>query len=255
MQNPSTQDARRSVFAMAARGAVTAVVALIFPLSSLAELPPEDAEGWELKKESGSIKVFTIDQPDSSFQAFKAVARLDAPIENLMAVMSNPESCVEWVHNCSESYAFGQGDFHDRYAYSVNDMPWPVNDRDYVLRIRTHGKAADGDIIMDLNAVPERRDAKEGYVRVDRSDTLYRFTPVGDQTRMVWVQHTEPNGSIPGWLVNSLLVDIPVRSMKQLEKLARTDRYRGHELVYNENGQLVAVTPPTQETQTEDDES
>lgn len=255
MQNPSTQDARRSLFAMAARGAVTAVVALIFPLSSLAELPAEDADGWELKKESGSIKVFTIDQPDSSFQAFKAVATLDAPIENLMAVMVNPQSCVEWVHNCSESYAFGDGDFHDRYAYSVNDMPWPVTDRDYVLRIRTHGEGTDGDIIMDLNAVPERRDAEDDYVRVDRSDTLYRFTPMGDQTRMVWVQHTEPNGSIPGWLVNSLLVDIPVRSMEQLERVAGKERYQGHELVYSQDGQLNAVTPSPKETQSEDDES
>jgi hypothetical protein len=83
--------------------------------------------------------VYTIDQPDSSFKAFKAVAVLDAPIENLMAVMANPGSCVEWVHNCTESYAFGDGEFQDRFAYSVNDMPWPVTDRDYVLRIRTRG--------------------------------------------------------------------------------------------------------------------
>src|SRR5690554_7807058 len=110
-----------------------------------------------------------MDHPGSSFQAFKAVAELDAPVENLMAVMINPESCEEWVLNCSESYAFGQGDFHDRYAYSVNDMPWPVTDRDYVLRIRTRGDADTGQVIMRSE---ERRVGKECSTR----GTRYRCT-------------------------------------------------------------------------------
>lgn len=253
MQNPSTQDAGRSAYAMAARGAVTVIIALFLPLFAIAELPSEDADGWSLRKETGSIQVFTIDQPDSSFQAFKAVAVLDAPIANLMAVMINPKSCIEWVHNCTESYAFGEGDFHDRYAYSVNNMPWPVKDRDYVLRIRTHGKGEASDIVMDLNAVPQRRDVEDDYVRVDRSDTHYRFTPMGNQTRMVWVQHTDPNGSIPGWLVNSLLVDIPIQSMEQLEKVARKERYQGHKLVYDAQGELSAIVPIESETESGDD--
>lgn len=233
MRNPGKHTVRRSVF----------LLALVFPLLATAELPPEDATDWELRKETDSIQVFTIDQPDSGFQAFKAVAVLDAPIANLMAVMVNPKSCVEWVHNCSESYAFGDGDFHDRYAYSVNNMPWPVADRDYVIRIRTHGESINGEIVMELNAVPQRREVNDAYVRVDRSDTLYRFTPMGDQTRMVWVQHTDPNGSIPGWLVNSLLVDIPIKSMENLEEVASQLHYQGYELVYDSNGQLSNVVP------------
>lgn len=239
MQNLRAPGIGRRACALATLLMATIVSAMVSAMA-LAELPDEEAEGWSLRKETDNIRVFTIDQPDSSFKAFKAEAVLDAPIENIMAVMANPQSCVEWVHNCSESYAFGDGDFHDRYAYSVNDMPWPVTDRDYVIRIRTRGDR-NGDIVMDLNAIPEQREDESDYVRVDKSDTLYRFTPEGDQTRMIWVQHTEPNGSIPGWLVNSLLVDIPIRSMEQLERVARKDRYQNHDLVYNEKGELQDV--------------
>ncbi|MDO3722996.1 START domain-containing protein [Marinobacter sp. chi1] len=206
-----------------------------------AELPAENAKDWKLRQEVGNIRVYTIDQSDSSFKAFKAEALLDTPIENLMAVMINPGSCLEWVHNCTESYAFGEGNFHDRYAYSVNNMPWPVTDRDYVLRIRTQGDEETGEIIMDLNATPNQREEFRDRIRVDRSDTLYRFIPRGEQTRMVWVQHTDPNGSLPGWLVNSLLVDIPVRSLQALERVANKERYQGYELVYDETGKLTSV--------------
>jgi|TARA_R110000851_G_scaffold253672_1_gene406188 hypothetical protein len=210
---------------------------------TFAGLPAEDSENWSLRKETDRIRVYTTDQPDSSFQAFKAVAVLDVPIENLMAVMINPKSCVQWVHNCSESYAFGSGDFDERYAYSVNDMPWPVTDRDYVLRIRTRGQQVDGEIVMDLSAIPDQRAEEDDYIRVDKSDTLYRFIPEDGQTRMIWVQHTEPNGSIPGWLVNTLLVDIPIRSMEQLERVAQWDRYQNYELIYDSQGQLKDVAP------------
>lgn len=225
-------------------GLVCALLVFAVAASARAELPNENDEEWTLRKEADHIRVYTIDQPDSSFKAFKAVAVLDAPIENLMAVMANPGSCVEWVHNCTESYAFGDGQFHDRFAYSVNDMPWPVTDRDYVLRIRTRGDKASGEIVMNLNAMPDQRAESGSRVRVDRSDTLYRFTPEGEKTRMVWVQHTDPNGSLPGWMVNSLLVDIPVRSMEELERVANREKYQGYQLVYDEKGQLTGVKPP-----------
>lgn len=233
-------------------GWVSIAAAWLICVSSLASatvmaaLPEEDAEGWSLRKETDNIRVYTIDQPDSAFKAFKAVALLDAPIENVMAVMINPQSCVEWVHNCSKSHAFGEGDFHDRYAYSVNDMPWPVADRDYVLRIQTRGDKASGEVVMDLSATPNGRDEQEKYVRVDRSDTHYRFIPEDGKTRMIWLQHTDPNGAIPGWLVNTLLEDIPIRSMEQLERVARQERYQDHRLVYDNKGELVGVTRESQ---------
>lgn len=216
-----------------------------------AELPAEDAD-WQLQTQEGDIRIYTIDHPDSKFEAFKAEALLDAPLTNVMAVMINPGSCTEWVHGCVQSEAFGDGDFHERYAYSVNDMPWPVTDRDYVIRIQTEGDASSGEVVMDLNAVPNMRDEEGGRIRVDQSDTFYRFTPEGDQTRMVWLQHTNPNGSIPSWLVNSLVVDIPLKSMLRLEAVAQEARYQNHELRFDGEGDLTAVVP---REETGDDES
>ncbi|SDX25643.1 START domain-containing protein [Marinobacter mobilis] len=204
-------------------------------------LPNENAAEWSLSKTAGDIRIYTIEQPGSSFKAFKAVALMDVPIENLMAVMIDPTSCVAWVHGCTESYGFGEGTFGDRYAYSVNDMPWPVTDRDYVLHIQTEGNRASGEVVMHLNAVPEHREEFDRYVRVDRSDTVYRFIPEGRQTRMIWLQHTDPNGALPGWLVNSLLVDIPVKSLESLEQVAQRPQYQNHDLIYDPQGQLTGV--------------
>jgi hypothetical protein len=144
-----------------------------------AELPAESADNWKLQEETDNIRIYTTEPADSSFKAFKAVALIDAPIENLMAVMINPKSCMEWVLNCAEAYSFGKGTFNDRFAYSVNDLPWPVTDRDYVLHIRTQGDKASGEVTMNLNATPGKRAEISSRVRVNKSDTLYRFIPEG----------------------------------------------------------------------------
>ncbi|MDO6823971.1 START domain-containing protein [Marinobacter sp. 1_MG-2023] len=220
------------------------LVSAMAAATARAALPAENSEAWKLRKEVGDIRIYTTDQNDSSFQAFKAEALLDAPIESVMAVMVNPASCVEWVLNCTESYGVDKNSFNDRYAYSVNDMPWPVTDRDYVLRIRTRGNESSGEITMEMSATPGKRAENSNRVRVDRSDTLYRFTPEGRKTRMIWVQHTDPNGALPGWLVNTLLVDIPLSSMQELQRTAGLEQYQGFRLVYDEDGQLVDVRQP-----------
>ena len=221
------------------------LVSAMAAATARAALPAEDSEAWSLREESGKIRIYTMDQSDSSFQVFKAEALLDAPIEAVMAVMVNPASCMEWVLNCSESYGVGKGNFNDRYVYSVNDMPWPVTDRDYVLHIHTQGDEASGEIIMKMGATSGKRAENSNRVRVHRSDTLYRFIPEDGKTRMIWLQHTDPNGSLPGWLVNRLLVDIPVSSIEELEKVSGLARYQGFHLRYNQNGQLIDVLKPT----------
>ncbi|GGE67990.1 hypothetical protein GCM10011533_20420 [Streptosporangium jomthongense] len=220
------------------------LVSAMAAATARAALPAEDSEAWSLRKETGNIRIYTMDQSDSSFQAFKAEALLDAPIESIMAVMVNPASCMEWLLNCTESYGVGKGSFHERYAYSVNDMPWPVTDRDYVLTIRTRGNEASGEVIMEMNATPGLRAENSSRIRVDRSDTFYRFIPEGNKTRMIWLQHTDPNGALPGWLVNTLLIDIPVSSMQELERVADQDNYQGYNLIYDESGRLVDVRQP-----------
>ncbi|WP_298449852.1 START domain-containing protein [uncultured Marinobacter sp.] len=217
------------------------LVSAMATTTASAGLPGEDSEVWSLRKESGDIRIYTMSQSNSSFQAFKAEALIDAPIESIMAVMQNPASCMEWLLNCTESYAIGKGNFHQRYAYSVNDLPWPVSDRDYVISISTKGNKASGEVIMEMSAVPEMRAEVSNRVRVGLSNTQYRLIPENGKTRMIWLQHTDPNGALPGWLVNTLLIDIPVSSLEELERVASKERYQGFSLIYDESGRLIDV--------------
>jgi len=215
---------------------------LLLSTITQAEEIPLDADNWEEQKKEGNITIYTRPHPNSSFEAFKAVAILDAPLDNVMAVMANPLSCVEWVHGCTESYGFDVKNFNDRYAYSVNDMPWPFKDRDYVIHIETTSKPETNKILMHMNATADKKEVSDDYLRVSVAQTIYILEALDDnKTKMVWLQHTEPGGVLPGWLVNSLIIDIPIKSLQALEQVAQEEKYQNTHILFDQNGIIKGV--------------
>jgi|AntDeeMetagen681_2_1112603.scaffolds.fasta_scaffold00002_39 hypothetical protein len=206
---------------------------------------PTSEKNWDLDLKEDGIRVYTRSINDSRINAFRAETVLDAPLEAVLAVMSDPRSCMEWVHQCVEAYNLPNGSFNDRYAYSINDMPWPASDRDYVLHIRTMTGSSQDEIIMKMDAVPDRREKRDGYVRMEVASTVYELTREGEnRTRMIWYQHAEPGGSLPAWLVNRLATDIPYESLKELNRVVQEDQYQGYTIEYDNSGQIQNVVPP-----------
>ena len=224
---------------------------MLVATAASAEIPLESPD-WHLDFDKNGIKIFTKDHQNSDFEAFKAETILNTSISNIMAVMATPGSCMEWVYGCKESWGFEEESFNRRYAYSVNDLPWPVKDRDYVLEINTSNDPETGAIFMNMYAVDNKMPAKDDYVRVTVQETHYFFYELPDnKTKMIWLQHTEPAGSIPSWLVNALIVDIPYKSMKALEEVANSEKYSPSKINYDEHGEITGVEKPNRQYATE----
>jgi hypothetical protein len=223
------------------RSILISIVLILMAIQARADLPVH-SEAWRLDFDNDGIRIYTKVQTDSVYHAFKAETLLNVPLKDVMAVMAQPGSCVEWVHGCVESWGLKEESFNKRYAYSVNDLPWPVRDRDYVLEINTSNDPAQNTIMMDMYAVTDEMPPKDGLVRVSRQETHYILTSVGEnQTRMIWLQHTDPAGALPSWLVNALIVDIPFKSMKALEQVAKSPKYTNSEIIYDDSGKITGV--------------
>ncbi|PIE43693.1 MAG: lipid-binding protein [Gammaproteobacteria bacterium] len=209
---------------------------------NLPEALVKDDSNWDQKLNEDNIQVFVKEVPDSSVKAFKATTTLKAPIDNVLAVMTAPNSCVEWLHGCIISYGLDAESFNERHVYSVNDLPWPATDRDYVLLISTWREPAKNQIWMEMHAVNDKKPPQEEYERVTSANTVYIFEPTNQNTTHVtWFQHTEPGGVLPDWLIDALLLDIPFKSLKKLATVANRSKYRNAEIVTDDRGQIIGV--------------
>ena len=71
---------------------------------------------------------------------------------------------------------------------------------------------------------------------------LYQLTPLHDhKVKVVWIQHTEPAGKIPNWLVNNMLVDVPFNTLKKLSKQVTKKPYQDAQLKRDMMGKILGV--------------
>lgn len=203
-------------------------------------LDPNDP-AWELQKDQDNIQVYFKDVNGSDIKAFMGQTVMSASVSSIVKVMKDAETCADWVQGCVNAKTLDGETFNEGIQYGINDLPWPADDRDYVNRVFTIDNIDTGEISISLEAV-------EGYipltdnVRLEKMTIHYFLSPISPtETKVTWVQHTEPGGYIPDWLVNMLLIDIPFYSLTRLEEVANKPGYRSAQFVYGDNRQILRV--------------
>lgn len=81
-----------------------------------------------------------------------------------------------------------------------------VSDRDVVTRVEQTFDSLTATHSIVWRATNEGPPPRDGVVRLDRSDGYWSFTPEDEnRTKAVYVSHTEIAGSIPAWVINSVM--------------------------------------------------
>ena len=192
----------------------------------------EHSQDWQQSESHKNITIYTRSYEDSNFDAFKAVAKIDQSIESIFAVISDPTSCPLWVDNCIESYNYVKHpqdtfQFKNRYGYALSHLPWPFKNRDLIVNIVTSNNPDTNEITITMSSDKELISDNDEAVHITDSYTKYILRSIKkDQTELIWMQHTEPAGKLPAWLVNSMIISLPLKSTSNLENIAKLKKYQ-----------------------------
>ena len=194
---------------------------------------------WELVKDENGIKVFLRTVPGSKIKEFKGVTNINSSLDSIVAVLDDTEACPKWVHNCKDPVKLSEISFNEGYVYQVIDFPFPVKDRDLILHSVMTQNPDTKQVTIRLVAVPDYISETKN-VRIKRSDGFYLLKPLPDGSiEVTWQHHTEPGGGIPMWLVNALLVDTPFKTLNNLRKIVKGEKYQRARLKYSSDGVAV----------------
>ncbi len=197
------------------------VVLLLTGASAAAE------EDWTLRKDNNGIRIYTKPVEGSDFHAFRGEARVDSSLSALLAVHADVEYVTEWLKDCKVSELLTDFSPDGFYVYFQTRSPWPVKDRDYVLRY-----VIDQD--PDTHAVKISFEAEVGLhpetdecVRLTELSGYWKMTPVAPgKTDVVYEVAADPGGAVPAWLANRFVVDQPYHSLKRLRERTRLEQYQ-----------------------------
>ena len=185
------------------------------------------ADDWTLRKDESGIQVYTRPVPGSKFKSFRGEMQVKTTLSTLMAVHADVAYIREWLKDCSKSKLLTEFDPKDYSVYFRTDSPWPVQDRDYVLRYHISQDPVSYALKITFNAetgvVPENKDC----VRVTVLKGFWLMTPEADgQVRVRYQVEADPAGDVPAWLANSFVVDQPYHTLLRLRERLGMAQYQ-----------------------------
>ena len=190
-------------------------------------ISPLSAAEWKLVKEKDGIKIYNRPVEGFPVDEFKGIAVIDAPMEVIIEVLHDVPAGTEWMKDCKEARIIKEIDDLVKYLYVHQDAPWPVSDRDAV--VKSEGKLSfkKGIAKFDAKGVKEPMvPIKKKCVRMTVLDggwTLKRIAP--DKTEAIYQVRADPAGSIPKFLVNFFSKDIPYHTIMGMRKMVKKEKY------------------------------
>ncbi len=181
---------------------------------------------WQLRKNADGIACYTKPQEGLSLDQFKGVGIVNAKLETVASIFRDVPSYTQWMYNCSEIKTL-QDNGNDRLiVYYVNRSPWPVADRDAVVRssVTQDEKSGSGSVVIE--SIQHSYAGKGGRVRMPSLKAHFILQYIDrEHTRVIFDIKANPGGSIPATLVNAFTKDHPYHTIRGLRKMAAMQKY------------------------------
>ncbi|MCO4761891.1 MAG: hypothetical protein KC502_10320 [Myxococcales bacterium] len=184
------------------------------------------APKWQFVTSGEGVRVYNFPEKGRSVPRFRGVATIDAPALQLLAILGDVQRSCEWNTACKHSILLSRTDdlrmvFHNRLK-----APWPVSDRDAILKTNA-SISADGSVVRaTFRAIRyAKRPPASGVVRFPRLIGQYKMTVISPtRTRVVYTIDSDSGGWLPGWMVRYATKNVPIGTLAGLRKQARRTR-------------------------------
>lgn len=204
-------------------------VLAIVPLStiSLAEDVDTTEDSWKLRRDKDGIQIYTRNVVDSKFDEVRGTMTIHAQLQSVVALIRDGDACPDWADLCKESRVLQTTSETEYYAYNLNNVPWPVADRDAITHVTWSQDPTSKTVEMVAQAiesdlVPKRKKT----LRMTKSVTGWQLTQLEDgMLDVVSTGHIDPSGPTPAWVTNMLLVDSPFKTLAGLRQQMEEDNY------------------------------
>ncbi|MBS1506240.1 MAG: hypothetical protein JSS79_06305 [Bacteroidetes bacterium] len=197
------------------------LVALLFIWVGIT--PVKAQTNCTLRKDQDSIKVYTCHNDTSKFKSITAEFTMHATLDEVEKFFLDFPGYVNWQFNTVTSTLLEKVSSTEFIYYTIIDAPWPVTDRDMVVKLNLY--RSDRSLIITANSVASKIPSKNEYIRVPVSHSVYEFQIKSRNSLSVsYKMQIDPGGSVPIWLVNLVCAQAPYLSFKKMKEQISKNR-------------------------------
>lgn len=187
------------------------------------------ADDWRLDKTDAShqIRIYTRAVPGSPLREFRGVMRVQTSLTALVALIEDTRSAAQWVHQCRALEIIERFSPDEMLLYMVNALPWPLQDRDSIVHSRLTQHPDSGEVTIAMSVRNDVFPLSDDMVRVTQMQGRWHFLPQPQGwVEVVYQVHADPGGSLPDWLVNSVVVDVPYHTLRNMQQRVLQPEYQ-----------------------------
>lgn len=178
------------------------------------------ADAWTQRKAEDGVTISARPSPGSPINDIRSETRMKTSMDSIISLMRDYSARPRWDAMCGEIKVLKQ-EVNAETVYVHMKMPWPVSDRDLVMRVEWKQDPATGVVSQHAYGVPDAAPPVEGRVRMASFTNDWTFTPKGDGTIGIdSIAHADPGGPLPTWMINKLSADAPLQAMKKMKDIA-----------------------------------
>ncbi|HEY9162942.1 MAG TPA: hypothetical protein VIS94_17850 [Desulfomonilia bacterium] len=187
---------------------------------------------WKKIRESDGITGWVRTNSRSSVDEVRAEGIIDAPMSVVEAILRDIPAQKKFMFLCEDARRIelpGYPDTPDSFStYFQQGLPWPLSDRYGLGRISFMLEKETGRIIVRGLAVKaDFKPEKPGMVEMPFGDVTWTLKEEGGKKTLLTYQLlTDPGGNLPSSIVNMLLKNLGVTTLKNIRKLSKMPPYK-----------------------------
>lgn len=173
----------------------------------------------DLKRDRDGIKVYTCKSEDEKFKSLRAEFVIEnVSIQELEKFLRDVPNYPTWQYNMIAAEILERRGDNEIVYRSEIDAPWPVEDRELLMRFWSERDEA-GYTYFNMENTSYNYPLSEDLVRVPYMKGRWKVKETKNNTLEIeYVMHINPGGMVPAWLVNIAMADGPHHSFKNLRE-------------------------------------
>lgn len=127
-------------------------------------------------------------------------ATLDVDANKLKAALLSLDRFPKWMASL-KTWKITKREKERAYVYGRHDLPWPMADRDYVVR---YTWIDDGErFMLESRTVKSKGEDKPGVVRLKNVRSTWTVQKDGEKSKVSYTYNGDLGGDIPRWAMES----------------------------------------------------
>ena len=165
---------------------------------------------WELEEVEGPLKVYTRLKEGTTYLETKVAGKGDADLSAIIAVMQDADNYTKFMPSCIESSKRNMKGDTIQVHTVITEAPWPVSNREGTYEFKYKYYPDSNQVIVKFKAIVNSMPTL-GCVQVEDAEGYWKFVELNkNEIYVEYVIYANPGGSIPSWLSNMSVIDLPL---------------------------------------------